>query len=134
MTAQHEETVAAARAELLVTVRGSSLLTGRAALKKAKEAQWLAAAIAWANTQATSAAAALGTRVVGIHRLVEDAREDADRVLRLGGTAVMGRSRAPSDAVELGFDLGNEKPVGVEVTIQHRVEGFSPPTPTSGGS
>jgi len=125
MTAQHEETVAAARAELLVTVRGSSLLTGRAALKKAKEAQWLAAAIAWANTQATSAAAALGTRVVGIHRLVEDAREDADRV--------MGRSRAPSDAVELGFDLGNEKPVGVEVTIQHRVEGFSPPPSAGSG-
>ena len=71
--------------------------------------------------------------MVGIHRLVEDAREDADRVLRLGGTAVMGRSRAPSDAVELGFDLGNEKPVGVEVTIQHRVEGFSPPPSAGSG-
>ena len=41
----------------------------------------------------------------------------------------MGRSRAPSEAVELGFDLGNEKRMGVEVTIQYRVEGFSPPSP-----
>jgi hypothetical protein len=37
ITARHEESVAADRAELLVTVHGSSLVTGRAALKKAKE-------------------------------------------------------------------------------------------------
>jgi len=37
ITARHEESVAAERAELLVTVQGSSLVTGRAALKKAKE-------------------------------------------------------------------------------------------------
>jgi hypothetical protein len=36
ITARHEESVAADRVELLVAVQGSSLVTGRAALKKAK--------------------------------------------------------------------------------------------------
>jgi len=210
ITARHEESVAADRAELLVTVQGSSLVTGRAALKKAKEvralveelervgvssreihllsvqaavssgllsssssatyrlrircgdlerlpeilgavtaaknahldqvvwrfprsaeqqARWLAAAIAWANVKANAAADALGTRVVGIHRLIEEAREEDDRPGRLGGGVMLARARAPSEAVDLGFDLGNEKRMGVEVTIQYRVEGFSPPSP-----
>jgi uncharacterized protein YggE len=211
ITARHEESVAADRAELLVTVQGSSLVTGRAALKKAKEvsalveelercgvtpqeihldsvqaavssgllgssssatyrlrirctdleklpeilgavtgarnahldqvvwrhprsagqqARWLTAAIAWANTKATAAAAALGTRVVGIHRLAERPREDEDRVGRLASGLQVARARAPSEPVELGFDLGNEKRMGVEVTIEYRVEGFDPPTAT----
>jgi uncharacterized protein YggE len=37
ITVSHEEDVVADRAELLVTVQGSSLVTGRAALQKAKE-------------------------------------------------------------------------------------------------
>jgi uncharacterized protein YggE len=212
ITARHEESIAAERAELLVTVQGSSLVTGRAALKKAKEvsalveelercgvtaeqihlesvqaavssgllgssssatyrlrirctdlerlpeilgavtgarnarldqvgwryprsaeqqARWLGTAVASANVKANAAAAALGTRVVGIHRLTEQPLEDENRVLRLGGAAAMGRARAPSEAVELGFDLGNEKRMGVEVTIQYRIEGFAPPAPRS---
>jgi uncharacterized protein YggE len=211
ITARHEEIVAADRAELVVTVQGSSLVTGRAALKKAKEiralveelercgvnpqeihldavqatvssgflassssatyrlriscpdleklpeilgavtaaknsrldqvvwryprpaeqqARWLTAAIAWANTKAIAAAAALGTRVVGIHRLTEQSREGEEHLVRLGGAAA--RLRAPSEAVELGFDLGNEKRMGVEVTIEYRVEGFTPRASPSG--
>lgn len=209
ITARHEESVAADRADLLVTVQGSSLVTGRAALKKAKEvsalveelercgvgledvhldsvqaavssgllgssssatyrlrircsdlerlgailgavttarnthldqvvwryprsaeqqARWLRAAIAWANTLATSAAGALGTRLVGIHRLTQTVREDEDRTVRLGGAVVMARSRAPSEAVELGFELGNEKRMSMAVTIEYRIEGFAPPS------
>jgi len=41
-----------------------------------QQARWLAAAIAWANTKATAAAAALGTRVLGIHRLTEHLEPD----------------------------------------------------------
>ena len=212
ITARHEETVAADRADLLATVQGSSLVTGRAAMKKAKEvsalveelercgvtaqeihldsvqaevssgflgssssatyrlrircgdleklpeilgavtaalnasldqvvwryprsaeqqARWLTAAIAWANTKATAAAAALGTRVVGIHRLTERPRDEENRTARLGQGLQVSRARAPSEAVELGFDLGNEKRMGVEVTIEYRVEGFDPPTVAS---
>ena len=211
ITAQHEESVSADRAELVVTVQGSSLVTGRAALKKAKEvsalveelercgvslqdihlhsvqaavssgllgssssatyrlrirctdlerlpeilgavtsaknaqldqigwryprsaeqqARWLAAAIAWANVKAAAAAAALGTRLVGIHRLTERTIEDENRVLRLGGAVAMGRARAPSEPVQLGFDLGNEKRMGLDLTVEYRIEGFAPPPPT----
>jgi uncharacterized protein YggE len=211
ITARYEEDVAADHADLLVTVEGSSLVTGRAALKKAKEvsalveelervglslekirllgvraevssgllgssssakyrlrircddlerlpavlgvvtgarnarleelewrypesperqARWLALAIAQANNLAAAAAGALGTRVVGVHRLIEQ-RLDEGRLIRLSSPgAAMSRGR--STPVELGFELGNEKRMGVEVTVQYRVEGFSPPTPTSG--
>jgi uncharacterized protein YggE len=211
ITARHEEDVVADHADLLVTVEGSSLVTGRAALKKAREvsalveelernglslekirlegvraevssgllgsassasyrlrircddlerlpailgavtgarntrleqlewrypesaerqARWLATAIAQANTMSAAAAEALGTRVVGVHRLIEQ-RLDERRTLRLSSPAAA-MSRGRSTPVELGFELGNEKRMGVEVTVQYRVEGFSPPTPTSG--
>src|SRR5262249_38545711 len=213
ITARHDETVAADRAELLVTVQGSSLVTGRAALKKAKEvsalveelervgvtlenirldsveaavssgllgrssagpyglrircadlerrpeilgavtaarnvhleqliwryprsaeqqARWLTAAVAWANTLGTAAAAALGTRVVGIHRLTHTVREDGEEREGRGSLVVaQARLRAPSEPVELGFDLGNERRIGTVVTVEYRVEGFSPP-PSAG--
>src|SRR5215831_13012756 len=163
ITDRYEEDVVADHADLLVTVEGSSLVTGRAALKKAKEVsalveelernglslekirlegvraevssgllgsssaasyrlrircddlerlpailgavtgarntrleqlEWrypetaerqarrLATAIAQANTLAAAAAEALGTRVVGVHRLIEQ-RLDEWRTLRV---------------------------------------------------
>jgi len=211
ISARHEEDVAADRADVLVTVQGSSLVTGRAALKKAKEvsalveelercgvpleqihleavhaevssgllgssssaryrlrirsddlerlpevlgavtgarnarleqlvwrypesaeqqARWLAAAIAWANTKAASAATALGTRVVGIHRLTEQGLEEEGRLVRFGGAPGLARARA-SEAVDLGFELGNQKRMGVLVTVEYRVEGFTPPASTT---
>ena len=212
ITARHEEDVAADHADLLVTVEGSSLVTGRAALKKAKEvsalveelehcgvslekirlegvraevssgllgssssakyrlrircedfehlpailgavtgarnarleqvlwrypesaerqAQWLSIAIARANTKATAAAVALGTRVVGVHRLTEELLDEGAPIPTLGRQMVMGAPRARSTSVELGFELSHEKRMGVEVTIQYRVEGFSPSSSSS---
>ena len=207
ISARHEEDVAAEHADVLVSVQGSSLVTGRAALKKAKEvsalveelercglslekirlegvraevssgllgssssakyrlrircdelerlpailgavtgardtrleqldwrypesaaqqARWLAAAIADANTKAAAVAAALGTKIVGVHRLTEH-RLDERHTLTLGaGAAPMSRGR--STPIDLGFELGNERRMGVEVTVQYRVEGLSPPT------
>src|SRR5262249_17470454 len=179
-----EEDVTADHADLFVTVEGSSLVTGRAALKKAKEvsalveelersgvsleqirlegvqaqvtsgllgssssakyrlrircgdlerlpavlgavtasrnprldqvvwrypesveqqARWLAAAIAKANTKAAAAAQALGTRVVGIHRLAEDPLDEGAPIPTLGRQMVMGTPRARPAPVELGF-------------------------------
>jgi hypothetical protein len=72
INARYEEIVAADHADLVVTVEGSSLVTGRAALKKAKE----------------------------VSALVEE--------------------------------LANEKRMGVEVLVQYRVDGFSPPDSASG--
>ena len=195
INARYEEVVSADHADLLVTVEGSSLVTGRAALKKAKEvsalveelercgvrleeihlegvqaevssgllgssssakyrlrircgdlerlpavlgavtaarnarldqvlwkypesieqeARWLARAIALANTKATAAADALGTRVVGVHGLLERPLDGSPRLGHIG-SAGMPRARAAS--VELGFELGNEKRMGVEVSI-----------------
>jgi uncharacterized protein YggE len=212
ITARHEEDVAADRADVLVTVQGSSLVTGRAALKKAKEvsalveelerrgvpleeihleavhaevssgllgssssaryrlrirctdlerlpevlgaitgarnarleqlvwrypesaeqqARWLAAAIAWANTKALSAATALGTRLVGIHRMTEDGLEEEGRFVRMGGAPGMARARA-AESVDLGFELGNQKRMGVVVTVEYRVEGFTAPASAAG--
>jgi len=209
ISTRHEEDVAADHAYLLVTVEGSSLVTGRAALKKAKEvsalveelersgvslekirlegvraevssgllgssssakyrlrircddlerlpailgavtgaknarleqvlwrypdsveqqARWLAGAIARANAKAAAAAGALGTRVVGVHRLTEELLDEGAPIPTLGRHSMaMGAPRGRSTPVELGFELGNEKRMGVEVTIQYRVEGFSPP-------
>jgi hypothetical protein len=213
ITARHEETVAADRVELLVTVQGSSLVTGRAALKKAKEvsalveelerigvslenirldsvaaavssgllgssssatyrlrihstdlerlpeilgavtaarnveleqllwryprsaeqqARWLAAAIGWANTLGVAAAAALGTRLVGIHRLTQTVREEVEEKRRGGPVVAYARLRAPSEPVELGFDLGNERRMSMVVTVEYRIEGFAPAAGISG--
>ena len=96
-----------------------------------QQARWLAAAIAWANTKALSAATALGTRLVGIHRMTEDGLEEEGRFIRMGGPPGMARARA-SEAVELGFDLGNQKRMGVVVTVEYRVEGFTAPASAVG--
>jgi uncharacterized protein YggE len=206
ITARHEEDVSAERAELLVTVQGSSLVTGRAALKKAKEigklveelekcgitqddialegvraevssgilgksssatyrlrircgnlevlpdvlggitsaknvrleavvwrypdsaeqqAKWLQACIAQANTKAQAAAAALGARLVGVHRLTELLLEEPDR--EPSEYAALPRAmpmRSRSAAIELGFDLSQQKRVGLKVSIEYRLEGF----------
>jgi uncharacterized protein YggE len=99
ISTRHEEDVAADHAYLLVTVEGSSLVTGRAALKKAKE----------------------------VSALVEEL-ERSGPIPTLGRHSMaMGAPRGRSTPVELGFELGNEKRMGVEVTIEYRVEGFSPP-------
>jgi uncharacterized protein YggE len=207
IAARHEEEVSADRAELLAVVQGSSLVTGRAALRKAKEvsklveelekcgitsediglegvqaevssgilgrsssatyrlrircvnlealpdvlgaitsaknarledivwrypesveqqAGWLQACIAQANTKAIAAALALGTSIVGIHRLTERSLDEA--VPRDPGDARDGRpSAAPArsrSSVQLGFELSHHKRTGAQVTIEYRVAGF----------
>jgi len=207
ITAKHEEDVSAERAVLFVTVQGTSLVTGRAALRKAAEvrslvealescgisesdigleavhahvssgllgksssatyrlrvrcdqlnalpeilgaitsaknseldrlvwrypesaeqqAQWLERCIRQANTKAEAAAAALGVRLVGVHRLTEQLLEDADTGVRPLGVAQFAapqRARA-SAAADMGFDLTHHKRGGMRVTIEYRVEGF----------
>lgn len=198
ITARHEEELAADRAELYLNVEGSSLVTGGAALKKAKEvsrlveelaragvdeshislenvhaemssgllsksssasyrlrvdvgelerlpeilgaatstknvklerlvwcypesaakqAEWLAAAIAEANLKAAAAATALGTKLAGIHRFTEQTLETA--AAAYAGYGVENRKR--SSSVDLGFELGHKKRAGVAVTVEYRV-------------
>jgi uncharacterized protein YggE len=211
ITARHEEDVSAERAELLVVVQGSSLVTGRAALKKAKEvaklveelekcgvsqdevglediraevssgilgksssatyrlrircaklellpevlgaitsaknarledvvwrypdsaaqqAKWLQACIAWANVKAGAAAAALGTRLVGVHRLTEQRLDEPDYTVA-PATAYPGagmRSRTGElETLSAGLDLGHQKRDGLKISVEYRVEGLRLP-------
>jgi uncharacterized protein YggE len=215
ITAKHEDDVSADRAVLFVTVQGTSLVTGRAALSKAREvkslvdalgtagiaegdiglegvhahvssgllgksssasyrlrvqvhqldalpevlgaitaaknaeldrlvwrypesaeqqAHWLELCIAQANTKARAAAAALGVRLVGVHRLTEQLLGDTDSGVfpqalqaAYGAPVTAMRSAAP----DMGFDLSHHKRGGMTVSIEYRVEGFSPPAAIS---
>jgi uncharacterized protein YggE len=198
VSAQHEEELAADRAEVLVSVEGSSLVTGRAALQKAKEvsrlveelakvgigepalegvraevssgilsksssanyrlrvkidelallpdalgaitgaknvrleallwrypesvekqAGWLKAALADANLKAAAMAEALGTKIVGVHKCTEQPiNEAAPQAAYFGGDMTRARKSAN---VDLGFELGHKKRVGVSVTVEYRV-------------
>ncbi len=215
MTATHEEELAADRAVLHVTVQGTSLVTGRAVLQKAKEvrdlvtqlaqykivdtdidlegmhaevstgllgknasvtyrlrircgdletlpdvlgvvssakqlhlnhiewkypesaqqqAGWMARAIADATIKAEAAAAAIGARIVGVRRLSESAVDHAPRFgeMSLGmhdGDVMAARSRAPGASVQLGFEMGAKKRVGVHVHVEYRIEGYAPRKP-----
>jgi uncharacterized protein YggE len=210
ISARHEEDLAADRAELLVAVQGSSLVTGRAALRKAKEvaklveeleqcgvtqdeiglediraevssgilgksssatyrlrircgklemlpeilgaitsaknarledvvwrypdsavqqAKWLESCIAWANTKAEAAAAAMGARLVGVHRLSEHGLDEPDNELPAGlrdGRPMMSRARAGGAPLE-GLELGHQKRAGLKIVVEYRVEGFRTP-------
>ncbi len=208
LSVEHYERLTADRAELVVTVQGSSLVTGRAVLTKAKEVarlveelsrfgisdddisledvqaevssgilgksssasyrlrvrcknlellpevlgaitaaknarlddiewcypdshdrqiQWLDAAIRRANSKAVAAAAALGARITGVHKLTEQRldTESQPQLPALGGAAAAMRRRA--EPVELGFSLDHQKRAGVRVTIEYRIDGFAPP-------
>jgi len=208
ISAKYEEDVSADRAVLFVTVQGSSLVTGRAALSKAREvkslvdalasagigegeiglegvnahvssgilgksssasyrlrvqvnqldllpealgaitsaknagldrlvwrypesadqqARWLELCIAQANTKARAAAAALGVRLVGVHKLTEQLLGDADlgvfpQAAAYGAPVAAMRSAAP----DIGFDLSHHKRGGMTVSVEYRVEGFAP--------
>jgi uncharacterized protein YggE len=205
ITAKHEALLEAERAELRVVVQGSSLITGRAALRKAKEvsklvqelalvgigegqirlegvqaevssgllgksssasytlrihcddleqladvlgavtqgknarleqivwrypdsaeqqAVWLGQCIARANTRAFAAAAALGTRIVGVHRLSEE-RLDEESPQR-GAPQFAAISRARTASVDLGFELSEQKRALLRVVIEYLIEGFEP--------
>lgn len=207
ISAKHEEDVAADRAVLFVTVQGTSLVTGRAALSKAREvkslvdalagagvaegdiglegvnahvtsgllgksssasyrlrvqvteldalpevlgaitsaknaqldrlvwrypesaeqqAHWLALCIAHANTKAAAAAAALGVRLVGVHRLTEQLLGDADSgVFPASQVAYTAPALAMRSATpDMGFDLSHHKRGGMAVCVEYRVEGF----------
>jgi uncharacterized protein YggE len=212
ITAKHEEDVAAERADLRVTVQGSSLVTGRAALEKAKEvrqlvdelvrcglgesdiglegvhaqvssgflgktssatyrlrircihlellpdvlgaitsaknarldavawsfpnsadqqAKWLAASIDQANLKARAAAASLGTRIVGIHRMIEepmDLQATASPYQSSYLDEEMGAVRRRAAPIDLGFDLAPQKRVGLKVIVEYRVEGYESPS------
>jgi uncharacterized protein YggE len=207
ISARHEQTLTADRADLLVSVRGTSLVTGDAALHKAKEvaklvqdlvavgmaaadvvledveaevssgllgrssaatyrlrlrcpqldllpdmlgivttsknaelahihwrypddaateARWLAAAIRAANLKAAAAAAALGARLVGVHRLhVEPLGAHAPQMFAasFGGGGAPGMARK---SVDLGVPLRSQKEAGVQVSVEYRIEGFAP--------
>ena len=208
ITAKHEESVAAERAVLFVTVQGASLVTGRAGLRKAKEvkslvealescgisesdigleavnahissgilgksssasyrlriqcdqldalpevlgaltsaknaelqqlvwryaesaeeqARWLALCIAQANTKAAAAAAALGVRLVGVHRLTEHLLNDQDSGAHPQSMEVPFARALLSATPDMGFDLSHHKSAGMRVSIEYRVEGFGPP-------
>jgi uncharacterized protein YggE len=211
VTAWHEEQLSSDRAEVLVTVEGSSLVTGRAALRQAKEvarlveelahagvteadiglegvqaevtsgllgksssatyrlrvrcgnlemlpdvlgavtgaknarlqsvvwhypesadrqARWLQAAIASANVKAQAAAAALGARLAGVHRLTEHPLDEPNTpMLTSAYGAVAPGARPRGGPLSLGFELGSQKRAGVRVEIEYRVEGFAPPAP-----
>jgi uncharacterized protein YggE len=211
VTAKHEEDVSAERAELVVTVEGSSLVTGRAALTKAKEvsklveelqragvndsdiglegvhaqvssgilgksssatyrlrvrcanlellpdvlgavtaaknarldeivwrypesaeqqAKWLQACVAQTNIKATAAATALGARITGVHRLVEQRLEAPVPVPETLGAAVEAFAARPRAAsIQMGFDLTHQKRAGLRVSVEYRVEASSPKSP-----
>ncbi len=206
VTATYEQELAAERAELLVTVQGSSLVTGRAALRKAREvarivedleklgigedrlslegvhaqvasgilgksssasyrlrvrcdqldllpdvlgaitgaktarleqvewgypdsaelhASWLEQSIARANIKARAAAQALGTRIVGVHRMTEMLIDPGSMAyMDPSGAEYDGAMKRRSARVELGFELGNSKRTGMSVTVEYRVEGY----------
>ncbi|HEY6725018.1 MAG TPA: SIMPL domain-containing protein [Polyangiaceae bacterium] len=207
ITAKHEADVAAERAVLFLTVHGTSLVTGRAALRKAAEVRslvealescgisesdiglesvrahvtsgllgksssatyrlrvrcdqlsalpevlgaitsaknaelerlvwrypesaeqqghWLTLCIRQANIKAAAAAAALGVRLVGVHRLTEQLLEDADTGIRHAAPVLLAapqRTRV-SGAPDMGFDLIHHKRGGMHVTVEYRIDGF----------
>lgn len=213
ITAKHEESISAERAVLFVTVQGASLVTGRAALKKAAEvkslvealescgisesdiglegvhahvssgilgksssatyrlrircdqldalpevlgaitsaknseldqlvwrypesaeqqAQWLKLCVAQANTKAAAAAAALGVRLVGVHRLTEQLLNDPDSGARPQSLAAeFAGPRRMRAGPDMGFDLSHHKRAGMKVSVEYRVEGFGPPARVS---
>ncbi|MGC4091661.1 MAG: SIMPL domain-containing protein [Polyangiaceae bacterium] len=205
IAARHEAVLVSDRAELVVVVQGSSLVTGRAALSKAKEVaklvedlhaagiggeeirlegvqaegssgflsrtssatytlrihcknlerlpdvlgavtgskngrlqeivwrypdttehqtKWLQQCIAHTNQRARAAAAALGTRIVGVHRLTEERLDEAapSRSEYAGVAPLMARAR--SAPIDLGFELSQQKTAVLRVTVHYRVEGF----------
>ena len=91
-----------------------------------QQAHWLELCIAQANTKAAAAAAALGVRLVGVHRLTEQLLGDADLGVFPQAQAPYGaplqamRSAAP----DMGFDLSHHKRGGMTVSVEYRVEGF----------
>jgi len=91
-----------------------------------QQAHWLELCIAQANTKATAAAAALGVRLVGVHRLTEQLLGDADSGVfpqaAYGAPVAAMRSAAP----DMGFDLSHHKRGGMTVSVEYRVEGFRP--------
>ena len=66
-----------------------------------------------------------------IHRMTEDGLEEEGRFVRMGGAPGMARARV-SETVDLGFELGNQKRMGVVVTVEYRVEGFTAPASAAG--
>lgn len=91
-----------------------------------QDAKLLAASIERANTKARAAASALGTRIVGIHRMIEEpvARETVTPRYQSGvldATEPVRRRAAP---LELGFDLAPQKRVGLKLVVEYRIEGY----------
>ena len=94
-------------------------------------ARWLTLAIEQANARASTMAAALGTRIVGIQHVSEQRLEaEEEPARRRAGAELMAPARMRSTAVDLGFELTQRRRVGARVTVQYRVEGFTP-TPST---
>lgn len=87
-----------------------------------RQAAWLARSIAIANIKAAAAASALGTRIVGVHRLLEANAQpqtmDYPRTAPMVESASLGRRRK----LELGMELGHKKQVMVSVTVEYRID------------
>jgi uncharacterized protein YggE len=85
----------------------------------ARRADWLAHCVADASVKATAIAAALGARIVGVHRVVEIDQEAHARVAPSYGGGAQGMARGRN--VELGFQLGQRRTITVRVSASFRV-------------
>ncbi|MBK8010161.1 MAG: SIMPL domain-containing protein [Deltaproteobacteria bacterium] len=87
-----------------------------------RQAVWLARGIAMANAKAEAAAAALGTHILGVHRLIEaSALPGADSYPQAAPLMEGSLSLRRSRKLELGMELGHKKQVRVSLTVEYRV-------------
>jgi hypothetical protein len=92
-----------------------------------QQVKWLQHCIAIANQKAQAAARALGTRIVGIHRLTELSLAAAMAPRgAAGGSFALERTRGAAP-VDLGFELSHRKTDGLQLSVEYLVEDFNPP-------
>ena len=91
---------------------------------------WLRTCLTAAHVKARAAAAALGTRLVGVHRMTELALHDPlPGYLDAGPPRGLGapQARTAYAAASLGFELTHRRRAGLQVVVEYRLEGFAPP-------
>ncbi|WKZ35889.1 MAG: SIMPL domain-containing protein [Anaerolineales bacterium] len=131
ISASYREEIFATHADLHVTVKGASILSGAEAMKKAKEVNQLVEArermltmvIEKAKAKAKKAAASLGVKLLGVYDFIENAYDEEAPMPYLAQSMPRARAAAAPEP-SLGMDVQHNKTIHVSVDVWYRVSAF----------
>ncbi len=140
ITAFHREEIFASHANLFVSVKGSSVVSGDQAMKKAKEVSGLVEALirfglstdalqllgVHIETSSEKVASAMGVKLLGVYDFVENTF-DEERPAPFQAQALIMRKAGGAEAADepnLNMDIQHSKTIQVNVEIWYRVSSF----------